>query len=75
MKPKRFELTRDSRLLWLGVAGGAIAYLMAAPPPWTWSYYQWLQAAGAFIAATSTKYMTSGLRGKHDRAPRRRAGR
>lgn len=71
MKPKRFELTRDSALLWLGVLGGVITYLMAAPPLSTWTYYQWLQAAGALVVATSTKYMTSGLRGKNDRGGRR----
>jgi hypothetical protein len=66
MKIGPFTVTRDSAALWLPVAGAVLAYLLASPPPTQWSYYDWLRAAAAVIAASSTKQMTSSLPGKDD---------
>ena len=60
------RITRDSLMLWLPVIAAAVTYLLAAPPPTEWGYHAWLQAIAAIVAATSTKYMTSGLPGEHD---------
>jgi hypothetical protein len=54
-------LTRDSALLWLPVIAGAITYLTNMPPPWHWSYNQWLATAGAGVAALSMKLQNSAL--------------
>lgn len=70
MKIGSFTLTRDSAALWLPVIGAVITYLLASPPPTQWSYYDWLRAIAAFVAAFSMKQMTSGLPGKNDVAPR-----
>ena len=60
------KLTRDSFVLWLPVVGAAITYLLAADPPTTWDYHQWLQAAAAIVATVSTKLMTSPLKHSDD---------
>ena len=58
-------MTRESSVLWLGVAVAVVGYLMAAEkPPTAWSYYQWLQAASAVLAYVMGKLQSSPLRGK-----------
>lgn len=60
-------MTRDSRLLWLGLAVALVGYLITAgTPPIDWSYMDWLQGASFLLAWASGKLATSPLRGEHD---------
>lgn len=43
----RFGLTRDSALWLVTAVGSIVTFLTPLPPPWEWSYAQWLQAIGA----------------------------
>lgn len=56
-------VTRDSGVWWLGIAGAALTYLLAAPPPTAWDYYEWLRAVAFLVATLSGKLATSPLRG------------
>lgn len=58
------RLTRDSAVLWLGLAVAVVGYLStAANPPTHWSYTEWLQAASFLLAWISGKLATSPLKG------------
>lgn len=59
-------MTRDSYVLTLAIAGAILTYLAAAPPPWAWSYPEWIQAAAALVGIVAGKLATSPLRGQHD---------
>jgi len=56
-------LTRDSKLLWLGLAIAIVAYLSASKPPTEWGYPEWLQAASFLLAWGSGQLGTSPLKG------------
>ena len=56
--------TRDSWVWGLGIVGAALTYLLAADPPSTWDYYEWLRAAAFVVATVSGKLATSPLRGE-----------
>lgn len=58
---KLMTLTRDSALWWLGVAAGVVGYLEHVPPPWAWSYEQWMAALSVAIIGLSLKLQTSPL--------------
>lgn len=51
--------TRDSALLTLTVVGAIIAYLLAAPPPSEWDYYETLKALAALVAILAAKLSNS----------------
>lgn len=56
------KFTRDSFLLWGGLVGALIAYLLSVgDPPTQWSYQQWLQFATAMIAVGIAKLQSSPL--------------
>jgi len=58
------KLTRDSMVLWLGLAIAVVGYLStAAQPPTAWGYMEWLQAAAFVLAWVSGKLATSPLSG------------
>jgi hypothetical protein len=60
-------MTRDSRLLWLGLAIAVVGYLLTASgPPTHWTYMQWLQFASFMLAWVSGKLATSPLAGDVD---------
>jgi hypothetical protein len=57
--------SRDSSLLWIGLAIAAVGYLStAAKPPTEWGYLEWLQAASFVLAWASGKLATSPLAGE-----------
>lgn len=66
MKLGPLTITRDSALLWLGVLAGLVTYLENMPPPWLWSYAQWMAAAGAVISGVFLKLQTSPLKHSDD---------
>lgn len=56
------RFTRDSLLLWGGLLGALIAYLLSVgDPPTQWSYQQWLQFVTAMIAVGIAKLQSSPL--------------
>ncbi len=58
-------MTRDSYILWLGLAIAAVGYLStAAKPPTEWGYLEYLQAASFVLAWVSGKLATSPLAGE-----------
>lgn len=58
-------VTRDSYVLWIGLAVAMVGYLTTAKvPPTQWDYMQWLQAASVLLAWLSGKLATSPLPGK-----------
>ena len=56
-------VTRDSVLLWLGLAIAVVGYLSAAKPPVQWGYAEWLQFAAFGLAWVSGKLASSPLAG------------
>lgn len=56
-------ITRDSYLLWLGLAIAIVGYLSASKSPLEWGYTEWLQAASFLLAWVSGKLATSPLKG------------
>lgn len=57
--------SRDSFLLWIGLAIAIVAYLStAAKPPTEWGYLEWLQSASFVLAWVSGKLATSPLPGE-----------
>ena len=58
--------TRDSIVWGLAIAGAALTYLAAAPPPTVWTYGEWIQALAFAVATISGKLATSPLPGKDD---------
>lgn len=55
-------ISRDSRLLWLGVFGAAITFLIGSgEPPTKWTYQEWLQALGFLVAYLTGMLQTSPL--------------
>jgi hypothetical protein len=61
MKIGPVTLTRDSALLWLPVIVSACTFLGTMPPPWRWTYTQWIQTASAAAAGLSLKLQSSRL--------------
>jgi membrane protein implicated in regulation of membrane protease activity len=60
-------ITRDSYVLWVGLAAAILGYLVTAgAPPTEWSYMQWLQAGSVLLAWVSGKLATSPLAGEND---------
>jgi hypothetical protein len=60
-------VTRDSMVLWLGLAVAVVGYLSsAAKPPMEWSYSEWLQAASFGLAWVMGKLHSSPLPGAND---------
>lgn len=58
-------MTRDSSLLWLGLAIAVVGYLStAAKPPTAWGYAEWLQAASFVLAWVAGKLGSSPLKGE-----------
>ena len=58
------KITRDSLLLYVGLAVAVVGYLTtAAKPPTTWGYMEWLQAASFILAWIMGKLGTSPLSG------------
>lgn len=57
-------MSRDSIVLWLGIIGASVAYLMLCPPPWDWGYQDYLKALAFLVATVSGKLATSPLPGK-----------
>lgn len=68
-------ITRDSTLLWLGIAGAVVVYLGASPSPMTWSWADWMQFAAFAIGVLSAKLATSPLPGSKDTEKINMAGR
>jgi hypothetical protein len=62
MRIGRFTLTRDSVVLWLGVAGAVLGYLRSVPAPWLWTYDQWIAAACAAVMGLFFKLQSSPLK-------------
>lgn len=55
-------LTRDSMVLWLGVALGIVTWLASkGEPPTVWTYTDWLEAVGFALSTISAKFLHSGL--------------
>ena len=59
-------LHRDHWLLWLGIAGAIIAYLVASEPPTAWHYDDWMKFVALLIGIISGKLATSPLAGEND---------
>lgn len=60
-------LTRDSKMLWVGVAAAIFAYLGAdGRPPTEWTYGDWIKAGIAATGWVLGKLQTSPLAGKED---------
>ena len=59
-------LTRDSLMLWLGLAIAVVGYLSSSKPPTEWSYAEWIQASAFILAWVSGKLATSPLKGEKD---------
>ncbi len=63
-KEADMKLTRDSTVLWLGLAIAVVGYLStAAKPPTDWGYLEWVQACSFILAWVSGKMATSPLSG------------
>lgn len=56
-------LTRDSYVLWLGLAVAVVGYLSTMPAPTEWAYAEWVQAAAFVLAWVSGKLAHSPLKG------------
>jgi len=52
---------RDSWLWFLGIVAAVLTYLAAAPPPTTWTYPEWVQAAAFVVATIAGKLSSSPL--------------
>lgn len=59
-------MTRDSWVLWLGIAGAIVAYLVASEPPTQWAYADWMKFVALLIGIISGKLATSPLSGEND---------
>jgi len=56
--------TRDSLVWLLAIIGALVTYLINTPPPWEWTYNQWL-AFAAFAVSTAAGWLkTSPLPGE-----------
>lgn len=60
-------VTRDSVVWWLAILTAVLTYLIAAPPPTQWDYYEALKAVAFAVATISGKLATSPLPGSRDR--------
>ena len=49
------KLTRESLILWLGVAGATLTYLLNAPPPTAWDYNEALKFASFLVGIGPAK--------------------
>ena len=58
--------TRDSAIWWLAIVAAVLTYLIAAPPPTQWDYYEWLKAIAFGVATISGKLATSPLPSKRE---------
>ena len=58
------NVSRDSMVWWIGIAGALLAYLSSAPAPTDWDYPQVIQFLSAVVATISGKLATSPLRGE-----------
>ena len=57
-------MTRDSKVLWLGVGLAVVGYLQTvSDPPTAWSYTEWLNCAAFVLVWVSGKLATSPLKG------------
>lgn len=56
-------ITRDSTVLWLGIAGAVVIYLGASPSPMTWVWADWMRFTAFAIGIVSAKLATSPLPG------------
>lgn len=70
------NLSRDSLLWWLLMAGAVVGYLANASSPDTWTWSQWMQALSAVIGIVAGKLATSPLAGakKDDAVDLRKIG-
>lgn len=59
-------MTRDSWLLWLGIAGAVIGYLAVSEAPWLWDWADWMKFAALVVGIVSGKLATSPLAGEND---------
>ncbi len=59
-------VSRDSWVLWLGIAGSIVAYLVASENPMLWHYDDWMKFAALLIGVISGKLATSPLPGAND---------
>ena len=57
-------MTRDSALLWLGVAIGVFGYLGTKESPATWVYADWVASGSFLLALAAAKLQSSPLKGK-----------
>ena len=57
------KLTRDSLLWSFLILGAVFAYLGTMPPPWEWTYAQWIQSLAAVVATISGILRNSWLKG------------
>lgn len=60
------KLTRESLILWLGVVGATLTYLLNAPPPTAWDYPEVLKFASFLVGIGLAKLQHSPLPGKED---------
>ena len=56
-------ITRESSVLWLGIAGAVVIYLGASPSPMTWMWADWMRFTAFAIGIVSAKLATSPLPG------------
>jgi len=59
--------SRDSSVLWLGVAIGVLGYLGQQSPIPEWTYPDVIAAASFVLALAMTKLQSSPLKGKKDK--------
>lgn len=59
-------LTRESSLLWLGIAGSIFTYLINAPIPTEWTYPEFLKFGAFLVGISIAKLQHSPLPGKDD---------
>jgi hypothetical protein len=64
------NVSRDSILWWLGIAGAILAYLSQSASPIEWGYPDWIKFAAVMVGIISAKLATSPLAGKNDQQPK-----